>query len=204
MIRMTAIAMSLVSLVVADEIEINRPASVTTDRSAEMLAAPDALKDDSGFDVAKTPPKVQFSVVKDLSPFPEDNKGVWSSWGQAIYASDGNFYTSISDHRGVDGRSYIIRYEPATGRQTRVFDSDVLFKHEPGTYGHGKIHGRLERPQTRVAIQELEQMSRPSYLPRLDIVLPRPHLPDFQRLLELFFALPQRLLHSSSLRDVCL
>jgi len=140
----TAILISLASVCAAGENKINKPVGVVVAEISETLVRPEGLAADDSFDVAKTPARIRFSVVEGLAPFPEDHKGNWSSWGQSILASDGNFYSSISDHRGVDGRTYIIRYEPKTGRQTRVFDSYALFDHVPGTYGHGKLHGRLD------------------------------------------------------------
>lgn len=124
--------------------QIRRPEGVVTDRDVGTLLPPPTLKDDTGFDIARTPSTIRFSVVKGCEPYPEDNKGVWSSWSESILASDGNYYSAISDHRGVDGRTFIVRYDPESGEQTRVFDSYALFSHTPGTYGHGKLHGRLD------------------------------------------------------------
>ena len=117
---------------------------MAADRSVDTLAPPEALEGAAGFDIAKTPSDIRFSIVEGCEPFPDDRKGVWSSWSEGISASDGNYYSAISDHRGVDGRCFIVRYEPETGRQTRVFESDAAFAHVPGTYGHGKLHGRLD------------------------------------------------------------
>ncbi|MFH1742518.1 MAG: hypothetical protein ABIH23_26230 [bacterium] len=123
---------------------IEIPEGVVVDQSADTLVIPEALRDSDGFDVAETPSTLRFSVVKGCVPIEEGNQGTWSSWGEPILASDGNYYTSVGNHCGVDGLTYIIRYNPDTGEQTRVFDSYVLFDHQPGTYGHGKLHGRLD------------------------------------------------------------
>jgi hypothetical protein len=122
----------------------SRPEGVVIDQSADMLVPPATLKDATSIDIAKTPCKIRFSVVEGCDPFPEDNTGCWSSWSESILASDGNYYSAISDHRGVDGRTFIVRYDPETGEQKEVFHSDKLLDHKPGTYGHGKIHGRLD------------------------------------------------------------
>jgi len=124
------------------------PRGVVIDESADMLVPPAALGDATDFEIAQTPCKIRFSVVEGCDPFPEDNRGNWSSWSESILASDGYYYSAISDHRGVDGRTFIVRYDPKTGEQTEVFHSDKLFHNQPGTYGHGKLHGRLdEYPQ---------------------------------------------------------
>lgn len=121
-----------------------KPVGVIVHRPAQTLVAPPELRDATWFTIARVPCTLHFSVVEGCYPLSEDSAGLWSSWSESVLASDGNFYSAISNHQGVDGRSYIIRYEPETGRQTRVFDSHKLFAHEPGTYGHGKMHGRLD------------------------------------------------------------
>ena len=128
----------------ATSIQIHRPDSVVTDCSKELLEAPESLEDSKTFTVAKTPPTLHFSVAKGCRPISKDSHGVWSSWSESIYASDGNFYTAYGSHQGVDGLTYIARYNPKTGEQNLVFDSDICLSHKPGTYGHGKIHGRLD------------------------------------------------------------
>ena len=132
-----------VSIVEAAETQIKTPEGVVVDRSVETLVVPDLLKNATGFVVAKTPSTIRSSIVQGCVPIEEGNQGVWSSWSEPIFASDGNFYTAVGNHCGVNGRTYIIRYNPKTGEQTRVFDSDVVLHPKPGTYGYGKIHGRL-------------------------------------------------------------
>lgn len=113
------------------------------DCDVQMLVPPGALNGWPDIDVALAPPKLRWSLIQGCDPFPENNQGLWSTWSSSVYASDGNFYTTVSDHRGVDGSSRVIRYDPRTGSQTVVLDTRALFRHEPGTFGHGKIHGRL-------------------------------------------------------------
>ncbi len=117
---------------------------VKRDSGEKTLAAPETLKDATEFVVAKEPSSFRFSVVKGCYPIPDYNSGVWSSWSQSILASDGNYYCAISNHLGVDGQCYVIRYNPKTDEQTRVLDTNVLISREPETYGHGKLHGRLD------------------------------------------------------------
>jgi hypothetical protein len=124
--------------------EITEVEGVVIDTSPKTLFAPQHVKDSIDCIIADQPATIHFSVVEGCYPLPDDNRGVWSSWSQTLYASDGNFYSAISNHQGVDGRTYVIRYEPKTGNQTRVFDSYEVFNHIPGTYGHGKIHGQLD------------------------------------------------------------
>lgn len=142
------IVLAIVSLspqtLLAEDIQVNRPEGVVTDLSNDMLEAPATLQDATDFVVAKTAPSIRFSVAEDCEPVPEYNQGVWSSWSESLLASDGYYYAAIGNHSGVDGRTYIVRYDPKTGAQKRVFDSFKNFNHQPETYGHGKIHGRLE------------------------------------------------------------
>lgn len=110
----------------------------TMPASKSLLKAPADVTGD--FDVAKTPPKVRFAV------FPGQWKGarLWSSWGDATFASDGNFYTSVGDHAAPHGTAYVYRVNPENGKVDLVVDYNKLIGIKDETkYTPGKIHGGL-------------------------------------------------------------
>ncbi|MHB9031226.1 MAG: hypothetical protein ACYC9O_20860, partial [Candidatus Latescibacterota bacterium] len=53
-----------------------------TDASGEFLKIPDKYPGKRDFEVAKTPPTIDFAPNRCQNPyfFPEDNKGLWSQW----------------------------------------------------------------------------------------------------------------------------
>ena len=98
------------------------------------------------YELAKTPPVLDWAIL----PGQWRGGALWSSWGDALYASDGNFYCSIGDHHAPYGHSYIYRVNP----KTRKIDLVVDFTKVLGTkfveggktkelYAPGKIHGPL-------------------------------------------------------------
>jgi len=117
---------------------------ISPEEAAPTIVIPETFKDAGEFIIAKTPSKFYFTAIEGCGPFPADNRGLWSSWSESIIASDGNYYTAISDHRGVDGRCFVTRFNFKTGKQDIVLDTDKLFNHVPGTFGHGKLHGHLD------------------------------------------------------------
>ncbi len=115
---------------------------VTCD-DASLLVPPEGYKDTRAFTIAKTPPTITFTSFRHL-PRLEGTDGLWSLWGEGIWASNGRYYTGVGDHRGVDAQTYLIEYDPKTNRQRVVVDVAKLVNLKPGDYGHGKIHGRLD------------------------------------------------------------
>lgn len=107
--------------------------------SVELLRPPAGLKGD--FVIARTPPRVDLVLFADL---PDAGKGgLWSSWGDGCLASDGNYYTSVGDHRGNDARSYVYKYDHQSRQLRRVVDVAAVVGQKPGEYGHGKIHSGI-------------------------------------------------------------
>jgi hypothetical protein len=118
--------------------------NATFSQPRATLQAPTEAPTEPLFTVARTPATFRFSLVDGCETLPEDNPGNWSSWSESLYGSDGNYYIGISDHRGVDGQSFVVRLDPESLGQDIVLHTDALLNHEPGTYGHGKLHGRLD------------------------------------------------------------
>jgi len=120
-----------------------QPAGVRIDQSDAFLVPPPKLKDAADFVVAKRPPKILFCPVESLPPLPE-GKGLWSSWGQGILASNGKYYVGVGNHLGVDGNALLYEFDPQTGRQRVVLNLAEVLGLRPGEWGHGKLHGRLD------------------------------------------------------------
>ncbi len=103
-----------------------------------LLTPPANLKGD--FTVAKTAPDVE------IVSFPGQTAGskLWSSWGDAVFASDGNFYTSVGDHDAPHGTAYVFRVDPREGTVRLVVDYNrAIGAKDPDAYTPGKIHGNL-------------------------------------------------------------
>ncbi len=68
----------------------------------------------------------------------------WSHWGPGVVLPDGRVLTSLGDHGGIDGNTFIYEYDPETLIMRPV--ADLLSAVEGwnrGEFGFGKIHGRL-------------------------------------------------------------
>lgn len=107
-------------------------------RSTLLLTAPESVEGD--FTIAGKAPRVEFAV------FPGQWEGarLWSSWGDALFASDGCFYASIGDHGAPHGTSYVYRIDPQPSTVERVVDyNKVIGVSAKDRYTPGKIHGAL-------------------------------------------------------------
>jgi len=76
-------------------------------------------------------------------PGPAETGAPWSQWGQGLVLPDGRFLSATGDHLGADGNSYLYEFDPAAGQLTLVTDVLSLADHQPGAWGHGKIHAPL-------------------------------------------------------------
>jgi hypothetical protein len=76
-------------------------------------------------------------------PLPQYEGNPWSTWGGALFSSNGRFYAAIGDHRTADGNSYLFEFDPATKKLQAVGDVLSVVPHVPGEYGHGKIHSQI-------------------------------------------------------------
>jgi len=132
----------LLATAAADEVTFtgnSRQAKLETlPADASVLKPPKDVNGD--FDTAETPPQVRFAI------FPSQWKGarLWSSWGDAVYASDGNFYASVGDHAAPHGTAYVYRIDAEAGTVDRVVDfNQVIGIDDEQRYTPGKIHGGL-------------------------------------------------------------
>ena len=105
--------------------------------AAEVLTVPEGIHGD--FAVAKTPPLIDFAFL----PGQRAGAKLWSGWGDAIQASDGNFYGTIGDHARPYGTAYVYRADPRSGQVELVVDFNRHLDVERGKYTPGKIHGPL-------------------------------------------------------------
>jgi len=110
-----------------------------------LLQAPPELK--GGFDVAETAPEIDFAV------FPGQWEGarLWSSWGDALSASNGKFYGSIGDHAAPHGSAYVYSIDTKSKKVYMVADFNAtLGMNDKAVYAPGKIHGGLVEAGDRV------------------------------------------------------
>jgi len=107
-------------------------------KSKLLLQAPGDLSGD--FAVAGTIPQVEVAF------FPNQWEGarLWSSWGDGLRASDGNYYLSIGDHDAPHGTAYVYRVDPRKGTVELVVDFNTVLKvANKEHYTPGKIHGAI-------------------------------------------------------------
>lgn len=84
--------------------------------------------------------QIEFAVL------PGQWKGaeLWSCWGDAVHASDGNFYCSYGDHAGKHGHGFVVKIDPKAKTLDVVVDfNKVTGLTDPKKYAPGKIHGPL-------------------------------------------------------------
>jgi len=105
--------------------------------AAQVLVRPAAAAGD--YDVAKAPPSVRFGVL----PGQWTGASLWSAWGDALFASDTNFYCSIGDHAGPHGYTYVYQVNPRSGAIKMIVDVNDVLKIPAADYAPGKIHAPL-------------------------------------------------------------
>ncbi len=129
-----------------DRLGLRHSTGVASDSSGDFLKVPDIYKGKQDFDVAKVPPVVDFAPVREINPefFPEDNKGLWSQWGEVTRGPNGRFYMASGDHRCRDGSIIITEYDPVKRDQRIVVDVGKACGWRKGQYVDGKIHGRMD------------------------------------------------------------
>jgi hypothetical protein len=113
-----------------------------TPTAAQVLRTPPGLEGD--FTVATEPPVIDFAML----PGQEPGRQLWSGWGDAVYASDDNFYGTIGDHDKIHGTSYVYRVDPRTGEIELVVDYNEHVDVERVEYAPGKIHAPLMFDET--------------------------------------------------------
>ncbi len=88
------------------------------------------------FRVAAVAPRLDFAVY----PGQIEGARLWSSWGEAVFASDGKFYASLGDHDAPHGAAYVYAIDPARRTVRRVVDFNAQLKRGADQYTPGKIH----------------------------------------------------------------
>ncbi len=78
-----------------------------------------------------------------MYPRPDYDGKPWSAWGQGLIASNGSFFSSIGDHQGADGNSFVYEYDPETMTLTQIVDVLASVPHVEGDWGFGKIHAQM-------------------------------------------------------------
>jgi len=128
---------------------ILRGASMRTDTSELFVTVPADYPDVRDFDVAETPPTIDFAIVQGLDPwylpsFDPKTGGIYGGWGDVTKGPDGCFYFSIGNHMSYGGTAYIVRYDPEKKRQDIVLDTREVIGWGPKDFADGKLHGDLD------------------------------------------------------------
>jgi hypothetical protein len=108
------------------------------------LEAPAELAGIKGFDIARTPSRITFSLVTGLKPLPAGSEGVWTCFSEGLCSSTGMFYAAFSNNAAIDGDCCLYEYCPVNHRHRPVLNMARLLGTRPGEFGHGKFHGRLD------------------------------------------------------------
>lgn len=126
-----------------DKKHVRYSTGMSTDASKDFLKVPDSYAGKTDFIMAKVVPEIDFAPIRNLWPefFPEDNKGLWSSWGEVTRGPNGKFYMAAGDHRCKDGQVFIVEYDAAAKEQRVVVDVGKICGWKKGQYVDGKIHG---------------------------------------------------------------
>ena len=129
-----------------DKMDLRYGSGMVTDSDRDLLRIPERYRGDDSFTVAREVPEVDFAPVRGLYPefFPEDNKGLWSQWGEVTKGPNGRFYMASGDHRCKDGHVYITEYDPEAREQRIVVNVGKVCGWTSGEYVDGKIHGRMD------------------------------------------------------------
>jgi len=123
-----------------------------TIRSDEFLEIPETVREarqEKGytpFDVAETPPTVDFAYHADLGP-DAINRRLWSSWGDIGVASDGRVYAAIGDHdddQGGDARCFVYVWHPERKTLEQIIDMNEVVPPRPGQPAWSKIHAKID------------------------------------------------------------
>jgi hypothetical protein len=133
-----------------DKLGILQEARMKRDTSPSFITVPADWSGERDFDVAQTPPAIDFAVIQGYEPWYipslEYSKrgGSYSGWGDVTVGPDGCFYFSIGNHRAWGGNAYIVRYDPEKKTQRIEIDLKKLVGWTEDEFGEGKIHGEPE------------------------------------------------------------
>lgn len=132
-----------------DKRGILRSAEMRSDTSPVFITIPADYPEVRDFDVAKTPPTVDFAIVQGFEPwylpsFDYRKGGIYGGWGDVSRGPDGCFYFSIGDHGSYGGTAYMVKYDPTSKKQSIAFDLKKVIGWKPTDYADGKLHGDPE------------------------------------------------------------
>ncbi|MFC1693741.1 hypothetical protein ACFL1R_09580 [Candidatus Latescibacterota bacterium] len=134
-----------------DKLKILYKTEMQTDTSKKFITIPSDYPEVKDFDVAKTPPSIDFAVVQGLEPWylplrDDDRYGkpTWGGWGDVNKGQDDCFYFSLGNHTYIGANGYIFKYDPATKTQSIVLDLQKLIGWGPDEFGDSKLHGDLD------------------------------------------------------------
>jgi hypothetical protein len=106
--------------------------------SAALLQPPEGIGAD--FAVARRAPDIRFAVL----PGQWAGAKLWSSWGDALCAPDGKYYTAIGDHAAPYGHTLVYCVDPSNLTATLIVDvNEALGLTNRATYAAGKIHAPI-------------------------------------------------------------
>lgn len=134
-----------------DKLNIRHSPGMHSDTSPQFVTIAADYPEVRDFDVAKTPPEIDFAIIQDLEPeylsdiATERSSGAYGGWGDVAKGPDGCFYFAMGNHMSYDGgNAYIIRYDPAAKTQKVVLNTKALIGWGPDDYADGKVHGDLD------------------------------------------------------------
>jgi hypothetical protein len=125
-----------------DKLNIRHNARMVTDTSPAFVTVPSYAypADHPDFDVAKTPPPIDFAIVQVTPEYLEN--GTYGGWGENRLGPDGKYYFSIGNHRDYGGAdAFLIAYDPATKTHETVLSSMQVCGWGPQDFGDAKLHG---------------------------------------------------------------
>jgi sugar lactone lactonase YvrE len=117
-----------------------------------LLRIPDSVAEQVGkegiaeFEVAKTPPRVDFAYHQHLGK-DAVNRRLWSSWGDICVAGDGAVYCAIGDHGnavGGDARCFLYKWDPKKKQLQQIVDMNEVVPPREGQPAWSKVHARID------------------------------------------------------------
>ena len=159
------------TLAVAQEDEDREPPprayGPVVEQSDRLLEPPANLPNRDEFVIARTPPTITFSTMTGLPELTDKKRlgGLWTVWGEGVWASNGKCYVGVGDHRGENAKTYLYEYDPKTHEHRIVLDVWDYLGLRPGDWGHGKIHGRMDELPNGEIIFATYWGGHPDHLP---------------------------------------
>ena len=103
-----------------------------------LLEVPDSIPEAvrAEFDVAHEAPRLRWGVL----PGQWEGASLWSTWGDALCASDGKYYLSIGDHDSPHGSCFVHSVDPRTRKMALVVDVNEVVGMPRKGYAPGKLH----------------------------------------------------------------